>query len=344
MQTAKKYIRKSWMLAIGLFLIGLMIGGTMIGMLNSPSSRGVDAASRSVVTATTTATIAANAQNSKSPVLNVLATFFPLQDWAANVGGNKANVSLLVPVEIDVHDFEPGPADIQAIAKANLLILNGVDLEPWAPAALAAANNPHLVVVDCSKGIQLLKLPAKFQESNRTLDPHIWNDPVDAIAMVKNILGGYIQADPSDSAYFTANANAYISSLQVLNQEFIDLSNSKLATRSFVTFHTAWGYFAQRYKFTQVPVFGPFEEDPTPADIQNVVFVINQNKFCYVGYESIENQAIPQSIASQTHATLIPMDPNEGLTDRQVAIGETYLTMMQVMLIMMTLALQNVGC
>ena len=101
---------------------------------------------------------------------------------------------------------------------------------------------------------------------------------------------------------------------------------------------------AQQYNLTQIPVFGPFEEEPTPADIQNVVSVINQNKLCYVGYESLENPAIPQAIATQTHATLIPMDPNEGLTQQQQATGETYLTMMQIMLFVMTLALTHVGC
>ena len=124
----------------------------------------------------------------------------------------------------------------------------------------------------------------------------------------------------------------------------MDLASSKLATRSFVTFHTAWGYLAQQYNLTQIPVFGPFQEEPTAADIQNVVNVINQNKLCYVGYESLENPAIPQAIATETHATLVPMDPNEGLTQQQQAVGETYLTMMQMMLLVMTLALTHVGC
>jgi zinc transport system substrate-binding protein len=190
----------------------------------------------------------------------------------------------------------------------------------------------------------LIKVPPQFQVSNRTIDPHIWNDPVDAITMVKNILAGFIQAAPSDASYFSANALEYENSLQVLNQEFVDLTSSQLATRSFVTFHTAWGYFAQRYNLTQIPVFGPFQEEPTPADIQNVVNVINQNKLCYVGYESLENPAIPQAIATETHATLIPMDPNEGLTQQQQAAGETYLTMMQMMLFVMTLVLTHVGC
>ena len=165
------------------------------------------------------------------------------------------------------------------------------------------------------------------------------------MAMVKNIQAGYIKADPADAAYFTANANAYIKKLQVLNQEFVDLTSSKdLATRDFVTFHTAWAYFAQRYNLNQIPVFGPFEDEPTPADISRVVFQINQNKLCYVGYESLENQAIPQAISSQTHATLVPMDPNEGLTPEQQAVGMSYLTMMQMMLFIMTLALNHVGC
>ena len=314
-----------------MFFVGLVIGGAVIG-----AGIGLNSASSSTVTVT--------AGSNNAPVLKVLATFFPLQNWAAAVGGDRASVSLLVPVSIDVHEFEPGPADLAAIAQANVLVLNGAGLEPWAPSVIAAAGNSHLAVVNCSLGINLMKVPPEFQVGNRTIDPHIWNDPVDAIAMVKNILAGYIQADPADASYFTANANAYISSLQVLNQEFTDLANSKLATRDFVTFHTAWGYLAQQYGLTQIPVFGPFEEEPTPADIQNVVNAINQNKLCYVGYESLSNPAVVQAVAKQTHATLVPMDPNEGLTDQQVAVGETYLTMMQMMLFIMTLALNNVGC
>jgi len=326
----EKDVRNPWLVGVGLFLVGLIIGGAGVGVSSEFNS--------------TTSTVTVTAGNSSAPVLKVLATFFPLGDWAAAVGGSQANVSLLVPVGIDVHSFEPSPADLEAIAQANILILNGAGLEPWAQAAIAAADNPHLTVVNCSLGINLIYVPPEFQAGNRVYDPHIWNDPVDAIAMVKNILAGYIQADPADEAYFTSNANAYINSLQVLNQEFVSLSTSQLATRKFVTFHTAWAYFAQQYNLTQIPVFGPFEDSPTVADIQNVVNVIYQNKLCYVGYESLENPAIPQAIASQTHATLVPMDPNEGLTDQQAAVGETYLTMMQMMLFVMSLALNHVGC
>lgn len=283
------------------------------------------------------------APSSSTPTLKVLATFFPLQDWAQNVGGVKVSVSLLVPVTEDVHDFEPTAVSIEAITSANVLILNGAGLEPWAQQAISAADNPNLVVVDCSQNVSLITVPPQFQVANRTIDPHIWLDPVDAMTMVQTILQGFIKADSADAAYFTANANTYEAKLQSLNQQFMSLASSNLATRDFVTFHTAFGYLAKQYNLTQIPVFGPFEEEPTAADITNVVNAINQNHLLYVGYESLENPAVPEAIASQTNATLVPMNPIEGLTAQEQAQGQTYLTLMAQTLLVLTLALNNVG-
>jgi len=281
--------------------------------------------------------------SSSTPTLKVLATFFPLQDWAQDVGGSKVTVSLLVPVTQDVHDFEPTASALLAIATADVLVLNGAGLEPWAQLAIAAAGNTKLVVVDCSQNISLIAVPPEFQSANRTIDPHIWLDPVDAMTMVQNILHGFKKADSADAAYFTANANAYEAKLQSLNQQFMSLASSDLATREFVTFHTAFGYLAQQYNLTQIPVFGPFEEEPTAADISNVVGVINSHHLLYVGYESLQTQAIPDAIASQTNATLVPMNPIEGLSSDEAAQGQTYLTLMAQNLLVLTLALSRVG-
>jgi zinc transport system substrate-binding protein len=186
-------------------------------------------------------------------------------------------------------------------------------------------------------------VPPEFQIGNRTIDPHIWLDPVDAMTMVRSILQGFIEADPTDSTYFTANADGYGARLQSLNRQFESLAASNLATRGFVTFHTAFGYLAQRYNLTQIPVFGPFEEEPTAAEISNVVSVINSHHLLYVGYESLQSQAIPAAIASQTNATLLPMNPIEGLSPPEAAEGQTYLTLMAQTLLVLTLALNNLG-
>jgi zinc transport system substrate-binding protein len=264
-------------------------------------------------------------------------------DFAQNVGGDRISLSLLVPETVDVHDFEPTPQSIQEVASANVLIFNGAGLEPWIPQVTAAAGNPELVLVDSSQGIPLLPVPSEFQKGNRTVDPHIWLDPVLAKQQVTNILNGLIEADPNDQAYFTSNAEKYIAKLDALNLEMSDIA-AHAKTRYFVTFHEAFAYFAKQYNLTEIPIAGPFEEEPTPGDIANVVAAINGYRLCYVGYESLENPSISQSIASQTHATLILMDPIEGLSQSDQAAGKNYLTKMQDDLNTFKLALNSVGC
>ena len=115
------------------------------------------------------------------------------------------------------------------------------------------------------------------------------------------------------------------------------------ATKYFVTFHQAFAYFAKQYNVTQLAISGPFEEEPTPTDIQNVITAINQYHFKYVGYESLENPAISQSISSETKATLIEMNPIEGLTIQEKAAGDNYITLMEQDINNIHLALTNVG-
>src|SRR5207247_10110196 len=116
-----------------------------------------------------------------------------------------------------------------------------------------------------------------------------------------------------------------------------------IKTRYFVTFHTAFAYFAQQYNLTQIPVFGPFEDSPTAQDIQNVTSAIQSYQLCYVGYESLENPAITQAIAANTHATLVPMDPIAGLTIAEQDAGNTYIDLMYEEITKLTLALATHG-
>jgi zinc transport system substrate-binding protein len=283
-----------------------------------------------------------SSSNGQGNMLNVLATFYPIYDFTKNVGGDKVSLTLLVPETVDVHDFDPAPSSIQQVAGADLLIYNGAGLEPWIPQVVSAANNPKLVVVDTSQGITLLPVPPQFEKENRTVDSHIWLDPVLAKQQVNNILQGLIKVDPADQQYFTANAQNYEAKLDYLNSQIIN-ATTNVKTRYFVTFHEAFAYFAKEYNLTQIPIAGPFEEEPTTSDIQNVIEAIHQYHLRYVGYESLENPAISQAISDETNATLILMNPIEGLTEQDQVAGKTYLILMQEDLANIVLALNTVG-
>jgi zinc transport system substrate-binding protein len=280
---------------------------------------------------------------SSSSKIKVLATFYPVYDYARNVAGDRADVSLLVPMTVDVHDFEPTPSSIQAVSTANVLIYSGAGLEPWIPKIVAAANNPRLIQVDSSQGIDLIQVPVQFQKDNRAIDPHIWLDPVLARKQVDNIVQGLAKADPSDQSYFTANAKAYQVKLDYLNSEMVNATTT-VATHEFVPFHVAFGYFAKEYSLNQKAVFGPFEDSPSAQDIQNIEAVINQDKLCYVGFESLENTTVPDQIAAATHARPILMDPIEGLSQHDQTVGKTYLIKLQDDINNILTALNHVGC
>jgi zinc transport system substrate-binding protein len=274
--------------------------------------------------------------------LTVLVTFYPIYDFTKNIGGDKISLSLLVPETVDVHDFDPTPSSILQVATSDLLIYNGGGLEPWISQVIGAANNPKLVVVDTSQSIQLLPVPPQFQRENRIVDPHIWLDPVLAKQQVNNILQGLIRTDPANQQYFTTNAQNYEAKLDYLNSQIIN-ATTNVKTRYFVTFHEAFAYFAKEYNLTQIPIAGPFEEEPTASDIQKVIDAINQYHLRYVGYESLENSVISQAISSETNATLILMNPIEGLTEQDKIAGKTYLILMQENLSNITLALNTLG-
>lgn len=278
----------------------------------------------------------------QSKMLKVLATFYPIYDFTKNVGGDKISLTILVPEIEDVHDFDPTPSSVSQVASADLLIYNGAGLEPWIPQIVSAADNPRLVVVDTSRGIPLLQVPPQFQKENRTVDPHVWLDPVLAKQQVNNILQGLIKADPADQQYFTVNAQDYEAKLDNLNSQ-IGNATTNVKTRDFVTFHEAFAYFAKEYNLSQISIAGPFEEEPTTSDIQNVIDAIHEYHLLYVGYESLENPAISQAISSETNATLILMNPIEGLTTQDQIAGKTYLSLMQGDLSNIVLALNNVG-
>jgi len=311
-------MEKRYYLIVAVIAVALVLGGTLWGLSISNSATAAG--------------------------LKVVATFYPLYDFAQNVVGNKTSVSILVPETEDVHDFTPVPSSVEEVASANVLIFNGAGLEPWISSLVSSAANPKLVLVNCSQGIPLIPVPPEFQRNGQVVDPHIWLDPVLAKQMVNNILQGLIKADPEDNRTFTANAQAYEAKLDYLNSEIMNETNFKVVkTQKFITFHEAFHYFANQYNLTQIAILGPFEESPTDTDIQNVIGNVTQNHLAYIGYESLENNDIAKMVGSETNATLILMDPIEGLSQAEQMAGMNYLSLMQMDLANIVLALTHIA-
>jgi ABC-type Zn uptake system ZnuABC Zn-binding protein ZnuA len=171
-------------------------------------------------------------------VLNVVATTTLVADFATNVGGDRVQVTSLFKPNVDAHDYEPSPADIETIARADLVIENGVGLEEWLDDTIESSGfrGP---VVDASQGVRLRLVDGQP-------DPHIWQNPRNAEVMAANIVRALAAADPSDAGVFRANLAAYTKQLHALDAE-VQRQIDSLANKKLVTNHDAFGYYIDRY-------------------------------------------------------------------------------------------------
>ena len=174
----------------------------------------------------------------KPGVMRVVATTTQTADFARVVGGDQVDVYDVVKANVDPHDFEPSPADVEAVRRAAVIVENGVGLEKWFAGVVRSAG-PKGVIVDASTGVAI-------RMEGREADPHIWHNPQNAIRMVTNIEDGFVNADPSHEADYRKRADDYVGTLRALDGEVQQQVNT-LTNRKLVTNHDAFGYYVDHY-------------------------------------------------------------------------------------------------
>jgi zinc/manganese transport system substrate-binding protein/manganese/iron transport system substrate-binding protein len=181
---------------------------------------------------------AGSAARTQGRTLRVVATTTQVADFARNVGGDRVQVTSLFKPNVDAHDYEPSPADIDTIARADAVIENGAGLESWLHDTIESSGYDG-PVVDTSQGVRLRQLGGQP-------DPHIWQNPRNAMVMVANIERALAAANPADTDVYRANLAAYTKQLQALDAE-VQRQLDSLANKQLVTNHDAFGYYVDRY-------------------------------------------------------------------------------------------------
>jgi ABC-type Zn uptake system ZnuABC Zn-binding protein ZnuA len=182
--------------------------------------------------------------------LKVVATTTQVADFVRSIGGDQVEVSQILKPNVDPHDYEPSPADIQAIADADIVVESGVGLEKWLDQTIKSADF-HGTLVDSSKGVPIRNGNGTDEEAAG--DPHIWHSPKNAEIMSRNIAAAFDAKDPADKATFDANLAAYTTKLDQLDSWIAQQINTLPAgQRKLVTNHDAFGYYVDRYHLTFV--------------------------------------------------------------------------------------------
>lgn len=158
--------------------------------------------------------------------IEVVATLFPQYDFARQIAGARADVTLLLPPGVESHAYEPTPADIIRINQADVFLYTGAYMEPWAQKLIEGLDG-DVQVVDVSAHVPLEEESHDHEghdhDGHGGFDPHIWTNPQNAKVMVDNIAAALSAADPAGSGLFMTNAADYKAQLDELDETIMEI-------------------------------------------------------------------------------------------------------------------------
>ncbi len=267
--------------------------------------------------------------------LSVVTSVSPITNIVKNVGGDRINLTGLVPEGVNSHTFELVPSDVIKLNKADLVIINGLFLEDNIEKAVneTLKKNPN---------IQLLKLgdntvnstdwifDFSFPKEQGHPNPHLWLNVAYAMQFVNLTRDKLIEMDPNNTGYYDDNANRYINLLKQLDEgikssvETIPPQNRKL-----VTYHDSWAYFAPRYNMTVIGAVQPSDfSEPSPLDISKLIDQIKNEKVPAIFASEVFSNKIVDQIAKESNVYIVETLRDDTLPGNIDDNNHTYVGMM----------------
>ncbi|MFH1432568.1 MAG: zinc ABC transporter substrate-binding protein [archaeon] len=290
-----------------------------------------------------------NVQKESKDKMTIVTTLFPLYEFAKEVGGEKIDVTLLLPPGAEAHTFEPKPSDIQKINNADVFLYIGAGMEPWAHDIVEGSNNKDLLLLDASSKVTLLKSEEHDEHEHEAeeehdheseeheeehqhgeYDPHIWLDFENDEKIVDAIAQTFAQKDPKNSEFYIKNAQGYNAKLSSLNQKYSDgLSNCK--QKEFISGgHNAFAYLAHKYNLESISAFGISpDSEPTPQKIKEIVDLTKEHGIKYIYFEKLVNPKMAETIAQEANAKTLVLNPAHNLLKEQFQQEVTFISLME---------------
>ena len=270
--------------------------------------------------------------------LKVMASFYPMYDFAQKIGGDQVEVTNMVPAGTEPHDWEPAASNIKGLEEADVFVYNGAGMEHWVPDVLASLDNKKLIAVEASTGINLLEGSEHEEEENGekdghtdeiTYDPHVWLAPENAKKEMENIKEALVSADPDHQEYYEKNYQTYAKKLDDLDAEYQE-KLSDVKTRDVIAAHQAFGYLCQAYGLNQIGIEGlSADSEPDAARMKEIVDFAKEHQVKTIFFEELVSPKVSETIAKEIGAQAKMLNPLEGLSDEELAAGADYFFVME---------------
>lgn len=274
----------------------------------------------------------------RSGKINVLCTVFPLYDWARNIAGNTAEVSLLNENGADMHSYQPTAADIVRLHSCDVLIYTGGESEKWVADVIKSSENKNLRVLKLTellgdRAVNEREEGTAVRSDGDETDEHIWLSLKNAEILTDKIAAALSDADNKNADIYKTNAAKYSERLTALDKEYTEvLKNAKHKALIFAD-RFPFRYLTDDYGLDYYAAF-PGCSAETEASFETVIFLAkkaDENGDCIFITETSNGDianAVNQNTAKK-NKKILTLDSMQSVNKKDIKSGLTYISVME---------------
>lgn len=271
--------------------------------------------------------------------LQVVATLFPQYDFARNIAGERADVTLLLDFGVDAHSYDPTPMDLITVAEADLFLYTGDAMELWAAKLLAspdvarAVESGSLTVLDLSQFVEPVCIGEHDHDhghdhEHEEADPHIWTSVENADRMSVAIAEALTEIDPAGAEDYRVSLSAYRAMLASLSADYALLT--PVRDTAYFGGSFAFAYLFDSLGLSHKSVFNgcASHAEATAGDVAGIVDAMRESGARYVLYDNLSEQKTARTIAAETGAEVLRLHAIHNITKAEFDAGENYFSLM----------------
>lgn len=292
--------------------------------MNSSASSSIDANSTM-----------ANTTNTSTKKLNIVTSVSPITNIIKNVGGNKVDLTGLVPEGINSHIFELVPSDVVKVNNADLIIIDGLGLETNIEnvAEEARSRNTRLQILrlgDNTITPGQWVFDFSFPKEDGDPNPHLWLNVAHAMKFANLTRDKLIEMDPQNAQYYSTNTDSYISLLKKLDDGIKQaVQTVPPQNRKLITYHDSWAYFAPRYNMTVIGAVQPSDfGEPTPQEVVRIIEQIRTEKVPAIFASEVFPTGVIDQIAKEGNVNIVETLSDDDLPGNPGDPEHSYVGMM----------------
>lgn len=272
-------------------------------------------------------------KNEENSGLNVVCTIFPQYDFARNIAGDAASVTLLVPPGKEAHSYEATVADMAKLRRADLVIYVGGDIDGWVLTALEGTDIPTVSMLDA---VTLLSgsCDAESHEGHDHadgVDQHVWTSPKNAILISEAIKDALIKIDAENAALYTENCVNYVNKLSELDNKFESAAENAKNRMIVFAEKFPFRYLCEHYNIAHFAAFDGCgtQSEPSLTVLSSLASTVRENELNAVLTIEFSASTVAEWLAKETGTKVLTMHSCHSLTQEEFKRGETYISLME---------------